>query len=135
MIRESTPIHDLSFLFYTSASEEELPNLNSYLETYYKSFCHFASLLGSNPEKLYPFEVLKQEWLEYGLLGFFYGFDLAVMKFIEPEKALEMRNMEEINKKEGLKMWDKETNRVLKSEEFIKRSRCLILNAIQHGLL
>lgn len=54
---------DLSYFFYSSASSEEnLSKLDSYLDTYYEILSTTVKKLGSDPEKLYPKRLMKEQW-------------------------------------------------------------------------
>ncbi|ENN80771.1 hypothetical protein YQE_02811, partial [Dendroctonus ponderosae] len=57
--RNSTPVHDLSYLFYSGALKAEFYKLDYYLDLYYQSFSKFARELGADPNELLPLEALK----------------------------------------------------------------------------
>lgn len=69
MITDGTPVYDLSYFFYSGASIENIKKLDEYLKIYYNSFSVTVKSLGSNPSKLLPFEVLKEDWKNYSKFG------------------------------------------------------------------
>lgn len=69
----SSPVNDLSHIFYSGASKTEMAKLNEYLEVYYSSFASFVEELGADPLKIYPFEALKADWKKYASRGLIMG--------------------------------------------------------------
>lgn len=69
MIREGSPVLDIAYLMYACASKEVYNNLNHHLQIYYDSLSRTIRDLGSNPEVLFPFEVLKHQWEIYAKFG------------------------------------------------------------------
>ena len=64
LCQDNSPIHDLSYFFYSGASKKDFDDLDNYLKIYYHSFSDFAKELGTNLDELFSFETLKQEWKE-----------------------------------------------------------------------
>ncbi|XP_048526669.1 uncharacterized protein LOC125505871 [Dendroctonus ponderosae] len=80
--RDSTPVHDLSYLFYSGASKTEFDKLDYYLDLYYQSFSKFARELGADPNELLPLEALKSDWKTYGFLGVYLAVMVWEIKFM-----------------------------------------------------
>lgn len=66
----NSPIYDISILLYICASVEDLDNLRELLHHYYNSLYNFIKELGSDPEKLFPYDVFLNHWRRYNLFGF-----------------------------------------------------------------
>lgn len=59
----TSPMWDISYFFYTSASSEEnLAKLDSYLEIYYDALSSTIKELGSDPETMYPKYLMEEHW-------------------------------------------------------------------------
>ncbi|XP_023014529.1 uncharacterized protein [Leptinotarsa decemlineata] len=73
MIRKGTPVFDLSYCFYSSASKESLRELEFFLKIYHDSLSQCLKTYNCEAEMMYPFGVLKKEWKEYCKFGFMMG--------------------------------------------------------------
>lgn len=76
----STPVHDLSYIFYSGASKNDMDKLDYYLDLYYQTFASFVTDLGANPQEIYPSEALKNEWKKYSVIGIAFGTCLNNLK-------------------------------------------------------
>ncbi|XP_050296870.1 uncharacterized protein LOC126736524 isoform X2 [Anthonomus grandis grandis] len=85
LIRDSTPVHDLSYFFYSGASKKDLDKLDEYLDLYYDTFSKFSRELGSDPEKLLPYEALLADWNTASLLGLLMSIILWQIKLVPRE--------------------------------------------------
>lgn len=83
MITDSSPVYDLSYMLYTSASIEDIRNLDKYLKIYYESFSDTVKSLGSDPEKLLPYGALKEDWKKYCKFGIQLGIMVHKMKLFD----------------------------------------------------
>ncbi|KAG5889700.1 hypothetical protein JTB14_029730 [Gonioctena quinquepunctata] len=73
MIRKGTPVFDLSYCFYSSASEEALGELDFYLKVYHSSLSQLLETFELDANKIYPFQVLQDEWKQHCKFGFMMG--------------------------------------------------------------
>lgn len=69
LIGQGSPVLDLAYFTYASSPKAIYGNLDHYLKIYYKSLCKTIRDLGSDPEQLIPFEVLKDHWKLYSKYG------------------------------------------------------------------
>ncbi|XP_022906671.2 uncharacterized protein [Onthophagus taurus] len=70
----NSPIFDISILIYTtSASQENLDNIDEYLNYYHICLNYYLSKMGGNVKELYPSHVLFEQWKKYAYYGLFYG--------------------------------------------------------------
>lgn len=130
LCRNSTPIHDLSYFFYSGASREDFKKLDEYLALYYKSFSDFAKELGSDPEKLLPFNDLKSEWKKYSLLGIFMGIIVWTVKLMEKSDIEDITATED-----GRKGFEKGINSMLQTDTFKTNTSDILLHALEYGIL
>lgn len=70
-----SPVHDLSYNFYTGAISTEFPNLPQYLRKYHNSLCDMLSNFRLDGNECYPFEELKNDWKKYSK----YGYSMALL--------------------------------------------------------
>lgn len=73
IINYHSPVRDLSHALYSSGSKDIFDDFEKYLKLYYDEFSSFVTQLGSDPDKLYPYAILKQEWIAYSKFGFMMG--------------------------------------------------------------
>ncbi|XP_066249546.1 uncharacterized protein [Euwallacea similis] len=127
LVRDSTPVHDLSYFFYAGAAKKDLDKLDQYLETYYDSFCSFARELDSDPEKLLPLKALKSDWEEYSLLGVKMGLIAWQIKLISKENIVK-----EIGKvaTSNLRKCFEDASQ---TEVYKANSRDILLHALEYG--
>ncbi|KAI4466539.1 hypothetical protein MML48_2g00015975 [Holotrichia oblita] len=68
--RETLPVMDLSYFFYCSAiTQENLDKLDFYLDYYYENLKDFVKKLGSNVDKIYPYDTFKDDWRRFCKFG------------------------------------------------------------------
>lgn len=125
--RNSSPVHDLSYFFYSGASAEDFKKVDEYLEIYHKSFSDFAKELGSDPEKLLPLNVLKSEWKKYGLLGIFMGIISWNIKLMEKKHIEDLAETRED--------FSKGISSILKTDAFKHNTRDILLHALEYRML
>lgn len=100
-VANASPLHDIGGLFLQVASKETLDNFNYYLRFYHENLSKCIKELGSDPEILYPYDVLEKEWVKYGL--YFFGIAIMSVKVMlcEKENVPVMKN-EEITESSSL---------------------------------
>lgn len=130
MITDCSPVYDLSCMLYTSSSIEDIRNLEKYLKIYYNSFTNTVKSLGSDPEKLLSYEVLKEDWKKYSK----FGIQLSIMghkiKLMEKKDMMKVGSDDEIWKEvAAIKLTGK--NR----EIFKERVKPLIEDSYKNGYL
>ncbi|XP_050305769.1 uncharacterized protein LOC126742931 [Anthonomus grandis grandis] len=64
-----SPVFDLSHFIYSVASDEELLHFIELMEHYYFHLSQNLTKLGSDPEKIFPFETLILHWKKYSAYG------------------------------------------------------------------
>lgn len=67
--RLGSPLLDFAYFFYTCSPKRILDDVDKYLEIYHISLSSFLKELGSDPEKVFPFCVLKEHWRKYSKFG------------------------------------------------------------------
>ncbi|GJQ82632.1 hypothetical protein Trydic_g19651 [Trypoxylus dichotomus] len=77
VIRPLSPVFDISYFFYTIATETSLAKLDSYLEMYYVELTDQLKQLGSDPETVYPKEIFHKEWKQHCKYRFALAFILV----------------------------------------------------------
>ncbi|XP_049820603.1 uncharacterized protein LOC126264917 [Aethina tumida] len=90
MITDSSPVYDLSCMLYTSARIEDIKNLDKYLKIYYTTFSNTVKSLGSDPEALLPYEVLKEDWKKYSKFGIQFGIMVHKLKLMDGKDMLKV---------------------------------------------
>lgn len=109
-------VHDLSYFFYTTASEEALAKLDTYLDVYYTELCEEIKRLGSDPTVLYPRSVFDDEWKRYCK----YGFTMCFMLF-----KVMLANKDEVPQMDVGNPEDQLFKKLNKEDEYTRRIRIL----------
>ncbi|KAL1513593.1 hypothetical protein ABEB36_002987 [Hypothenemus hampei] len=82
-----SPVFDLSHLIYAVASEEELLHFRELIDHYYFYLSNYMKKFGSNPEKLFPFRLLKSHWRKYCAYGAILNPYIAMYCFVDKENT------------------------------------------------
>lgn len=69
MARFGSPVLDLSYLLYSSASLKHLSNLNHFLRHYHDSLVEFLKQFDCDASILFPYEVLEDHWKKFAKFG------------------------------------------------------------------
>jgi len=130
LLRDSTPVHDLSYFFYSGASKKDFDKLDEYLELYYESFCSFCRELGSDPEKLLPFEALKSDWKKFSLLGIKMGLMIWQVKLLAKEEIAKI-----VTKEHSQQEFTEGMNKTYESDTFKRNISDILLHAVEYNIL
>lgn len=122
-IREASPVHDLSYIFYSNGNKEQFKKLDTFLKIYYDSFSKYLQNLGSVPEELYSLERFKEDWKNYARFGVILS--LVVVK-VQLMNSQDVKNLVDDKKTTLEGMLTSEINK----DEFCARTNDIILHAI-----
>ncbi|XP_076274072.1 uncharacterized protein LOC143204997 [Rhynchophorus ferrugineus] len=128
--KEDTPVHDLSYFFYSGASEDDFDRLDEYLELYHDSFVQYAKQLGCDGHRLLPLDTLKEDWKTYGLFGIFFGIKLWRIKLTTKEDIQDI-----MHSRDNLDEWNKVLVKVHETERFKKIVRAIIRHAVKYKII
>ena len=112
---------DLSYCLYSGASKKVFDNLNEYLQIYHDSLSSFVRELGSDPERLFPFSVLKEHWRKYARWGMIMSFAILKMKLINKEDLVDLTDGYDMDE-----LVDVFANVKFNEEDYNKRIRGLL---------
>ncbi|ERL87604.1 uncharacterized protein LOC109534049 [Dendroctonus ponderosae] len=132
--RDSTPVHDLSYCFYSGASKPDFDKLDYYLDLYYHSFSKFAKELGADPDKLLPLEALKSDWKKYALMGIYMAFMVWEFKLLDKNEF--QARIAETSK--GQDMMEEFFDIIKKSREhpsYKKTLADILIHAVEYGII
>lgn len=130
---ESTPIHDLSYFFYSGACKADMDKLDQYLNLYYTSFCNFATELG-NLDEIFSLDDIKEDWKKYSPLGLYLGLHLWLGKLTKKDDLLAMIDGDAILK-DHHKMRLEINEKIRESKAFKERGRNICLHAVEYGIV
>lgn len=131
LLRQASPVFDISYFFYTIASEDALNNLDDYLRIYHEELSKRMRDLGSDPDILYPFKILRKEWKQHGIYGFAMAFMLVRMMLSAPDEVVSMEGMDFDDAEDCQRMYPKIRN----EDEFVRRMKILAEHVIKNELL
>lgn len=125
-----SPVKDLSHAFYSSGSKEVLNDLDKYLNIYYEQFSFSVRKLGSDPEKVYPYSILKRDWKTYSKFGFMMGIMVNKNKLTYEDDIMDFVDViEGVATEENLK------KQVYDKEEFERRFLNMALHIYEQDAL
>jgi thiamine kinase-like enzyme len=129
--RLASPVYDLSYFLFTCLSEDDIPNFDEIVNVYYESLSEFLRKLGSDPDKMFPFEELQKQWKRFSLFGL--TMLSSVIKVCLSDKD-EVNDLAEVAES-GRQITDAFTKAVKSTEEFGKRTLPIIKLAINKGFM
>ena len=89
LMKTGSPVCDLSYCLYSGASKSVFDNLEKYLKTYYDSLSSTLHEFGLNPEKIFPFHVLKEHWKKYARFGMIMALMVINLKCTDKEDLID----------------------------------------------
>lgn len=72
----ASPVHDLSYFLFTCLGEDTVEYFDQFNNLYYETLSASLREMGSDPNKLFPYEEFLNQWKK------FYIFGLGMMPFI-----------------------------------------------------
>jgi thiamine kinase-like enzyme len=129
--RLASPVYDLSYFLFTCLSEDDIPNFDEIVNVYYESLSEFLRKLGSDPDKMFPFEELQKQWKRFSLFGL--TMLPAIIKICLSDSD-EVNDLAEVAES-GRQITDAFTKAVKNAEEFGKRTLPIIKLAIDKGFI
>ncbi|XP_066257513.1 uncharacterized protein [Euwallacea similis] len=90
-----SPVLDLSYHLYATASEAELQQFDTLLRIYHNSLSSTIKQLGSDPDKLFPYEELVKQWKKYSLYGCLFSMIVLPIALSEKDDSLDIQNWDE----------------------------------------
>ncbi|XP_066245437.1 uncharacterized protein [Euwallacea similis] len=138
MGRESSPVHDLSYFFYSSACKDDFDALEEYLKIYYNELSRVIKTFGENPEEILPFDKLIQEWKDNALLGVILAFYLWEFKLLDKEKYLGLLKdvtEDKENEEKGTIVFMELLDKVIESDIYKTRINDILNHAFEFGIL
>ncbi|XP_018566834.1 uncharacterized protein LOC108907578 [Anoplophora glabripennis] len=93
LTREGSPCCDLSYCFYSGASGKLLNDLDYFLQIYHDSLSETLKAFGCDPQKLYPFQELKNGWKRYSKVGVTMGLLIWKIKYTSDESLPDLNDV------------------------------------------
>ena len=92
---DGNPVCDVSHILYSGAPKEVLDDLDYYLKVYHSSLSEILKLFNLNPDIIYPFKVLRNDWKHYCRRGFTMGLLIWKTKSTSEEDILDFSDFKE----------------------------------------
>lgn len=130
IVKPGSPVQDLSYCLYSGASLDTFERLDDLLKFYYDHFSAVLRQCGENPEEVYPFSTLKDEWKEYCKFGWIMSMLVMKAKTTAQEDKVDLFD---INNSDNKIEMAKKMVRGTPSEEYDRRVRELLLHVYKLG--
>lgn len=121
LIRPASPVYDISYFFFTIASDDALNKTKDYLKLYHEELSEQIQLLGSDPKKLYPFNIFLNEWKKYCKYGFSLAFMLIKVMLSAKDEVLNLESMDLEDDEQLKNLYPK----FAKQDEYLRRMKML----------
>lgn len=132
LLKLGSPVHDLSYCLYSGASLDTYERLDELLKLYYEHFSAILRQCGENPEEVYPFSILKEEWKEYCRFGMVMSLMVMKIKTTEQKDKVDLSDFGTTDNKLEIA---RKMIRGTPSEEYDRRIRGLLLHVHKIGAL
>lgn len=126
-----SPVYDLSYFIFTCCPPEVLQDFDDLNRIYYESFSNFSKELGSDPEKVFPYEELGNQWKKYGKFGLIMMPIILKVCLSEQDEVKDLAEMAE----NGTEIEDGFSYTVKNIEEYERRSLAVMRIAIDKGIV
>ncbi|XP_018566830.1 uncharacterized protein LOC108907575 [Anoplophora glabripennis] len=130
MFRLGSPVCDLAYCLYSGGTKAIFDDVDHFLRIYYDSLSENLREYGCDPDKIYPFQAIKNEWKVYCQLGFIVGMMVWRGKMTYEDDAVDLTDLS--NNEEDLKKFF-ETN--YDKETFQRTMRDIILHLFENDYL
>ncbi|KRT78404.1 phosphotransferase [Oryctes borbonicus] len=126
----ASPALDLSYVFYaTSTSEDNFIQLDYFLDQYYEALSATVIELGSNPQALFPKELIKEDWKT------FCGFSVAMAVYTAISMFCEGGAPNIVDLIVNPPTTEDDNRYVINEDECTKWTTCLFKHLISNGFL
>ncbi|XP_046484171.2 uncharacterized protein [Neodiprion pinetum] len=131
--RAASPVLDTSFFIYT-CTEKSLrdDHYEHLLKTYHDEISRSISLLGSNPEKIYPWDLFRKEVQEYSLHGVNFAIEAVPFSLLDADEAFDLNI---IKGDEAVDISDVWTIEPIKSKEGRRRLADTLVHAVENNFI
>lgn len=126
-----SPALDLCYFLYSCGSKEVLDKLDYFMQLYHGKLSEFVTELGSDPEKLFSYRILKEHWKKYAKFGLILCASTIHAMLTEREEAIDLGHVAE---SEG-SVSNAFNYEIKNVDEYNNRLKNIILHFYQHGLL
>ncbi|CAH1169800.1 unnamed protein product [Phaedon cochleariae] len=124
-----SPVHDLSYCFYSGASKEVLQNFENLLRIYHDTLSTALKAYGCAVDEIYPMRTLKDEWTKYSK----YGLILSTMIWRIRSTAVE--DSADLNKLVDNDMTERKRPININKEKFSQALSDMIMHAYENDAL
>lgn len=94
-IRAASPVYDLAYHVYATASEIELKEFPTLLQVYHDSVSSCLNQLGLSSDTLFPFSELERQWNKYALYGVMMGTMVLLFALADKTDAVDFTSNDE----------------------------------------
>ncbi|XP_017885864.1 uncharacterized protein LOC108628456 [Ceratina calcarata] len=133
LARCASPVVDLSTLIYVGSNKSIFHDkFDDLLKAYHNELCKTISLLGSNPESLYPWNVFMDEVKEQFVYGMIFSLEVIPMSVLDDDETFNLDLIKDDNAVDIADVW---TLSNIKSQSGRLRSANIIVHAVEKGFL
>lgn len=126
----SPAVDILYFLFVSTDKKLRDEHFNSIIKEYYASLSNFATELGSDPQKLFPIEILEEHLIKMGRICLFISLVLINIMNTDSDEVITLDNMTKEEKESFFASFNTKNK-----EKCNVRIREVILDCVERGYI
>lgn len=115
IIQVASPVYDLAYHFYETASEKEYNEFPTLLRVYHNSLSTCLNQLGYSVDVLFPFSELESQWKKYSFFGVLMGMVAAPYTMVDKTDVVDFTSMNESHLKKMHEQVKKKNSNLLVS--------------------
>lgn len=128
LLRLTSPVIDIAYFICTSTNPDIHGRYSNLLHVYYNALATFLTKLGSDPEKLFTFNDLEDQFRQFGKFGLIFSPILVGVMVSDPKDIIDMDSIKDDTNADGLAKLNGQTKILLK-----ERMSSVIQLAIKSG--
>ncbi|XP_037052174.1 uncharacterized protein LOC119085779 [Bradysia coprophila] len=115
LLRLASPVLDITYYICSSTTQEIHQRFNDLLKIYYDALATFLTKMGSDPNKLFTFNDLQDQFRQFGKYGLIFTPILAGVMVSESKDIIDMDSIKQDTAVAGLAVLNQKTKMLLKN--------------------
>lgn len=133
LVRFGSPVLDLSYFLYSSASLTQLKHLNQLLKYYHDYLTKFLrNFFGCDATKLFPFEVLEEHWRRFAKFGLGMAFLVVNVMMMDDSELPDVNGNDAGNEEDFIGSFEKTSKH---HDRYLERMVGILRHFEEWGLL
>lgn len=132
LARFGSPVLDLSYFLYTSASVQHLNHLNHFLKHYHSALVEFLKEFDCDASVLFPYEVLEEHWGQFAKFGLGMAFLVVNVMMMDDGELPDVNSNEGMSGEDFIGSFEKKSKN---DERYLEKMVRILRHFEERGLL